>query len=148
MSHKNLVAVVVCHDGQVLVGKHADGPFKGKWGVPSIDASVDRRPSRVAGRLAESSVLGMLGTRNTVSLQKLEPSALGLQVYELSTSLSELPTVLERTCAFLVSCFPSGTSMPTGLVPWTGCKWMSNQSDGLLDPISMDAFVTWKSQRQ
>jgi hypothetical protein len=146
MAHKTLVAVILSHDNRIFVGKHADGPFKGKWGVPSIDSSVDRRPSRVAVRLAESCCLGMLGTRNTLTATKRQPSALGLQLYEVHVELADLPIVLERACAFIQSCFPAGTDVPTGLVPWSGCKWISSSDEASLDPISLDALAAWKSQ--
>jgi hypothetical protein len=147
MAHKTLVAVVLVHDDKILLGKHAHGPFKGKWGVASIDSSVDRRPSRVALRLAESCTLGCIGTRNTVTATKMQPSALGLQLYEVQVPLNELPDVLERVCAFIQSCFPVGAEIPTGLVPWLGCRWMSRGEDVTMDPISMDAVAAWKSQR-
>lgn len=147
MAHKNLVALILYHDNQIFVGKHAEGPFRGKWGVPSIDSSVDRRPQRVALRLAESCSLGMLGTRNTIYVVKRQPSALGLQLYELQTDVIQFPLHLERACAFLASCFPAGASVPTGLLPWQGCKWISDTTEAQLDPISMDAITAWKSQQ-
>ena len=147
MAHKTLVAVVVSCDGHVLLGKHAEGPFKGKWGVPSIDSSVDRRPSRVALRLAETCCLGMLGTRNTLTATRMQPSALGLQLYEVKTDVAMLPVLLERVCAFVGSCFAAGSQVPTGLVPWQACKWSSVPSDVQLDPISQDAVTAWRSQQ-
>lgn len=146
MAHKNLVAVVLHRNDEIFVGKHADGPFRGKWGVPSIDSSVDRRPMRVALRLAESSCLGMLGTRNTLTVKKLQPSALGLQLYEVETEIAQFPMLIERTCTFLASCFPAGSAIPTGLIPWHGCKWVSDTTAVSLDPISLDAITAWKSQ--
>jgi len=147
MAHKTLVAVILHHEDDVFVGKHADGPFKGKWGVPSIDSSVDRRPSRVAVRLAESCCLGMLGSRNVISATKMRPSALGLQLYEVTVPVADLPALLERACGFIESCFPAGSSIPTGLVPWQACKWMKASDEMALDPISMDALAAWRSQR-
>ena len=144
MSHKHVVAVVVSCEGNVLVGKHADGPFRGKWGLASIDASVDNRPQRVALRLAESSLLGLLGNRNNIKLKKRNPSALGLQIYELETHVSELPTLLANACSFLTSCFPAGAT-PTGLVAWTSCAWVKDVGDLSMDPFSQDAILAWKT---
>lgn len=148
MAHKTLVAVLLVHgEDKIFIGKHADGPFKGKFGVASIDSSVDRRPSRVALRLAESCTLGALGTRNTLSAVRLQPSALGLQLYEVKVELEELPDVLENISAFLKSCFPTEANIPTGLLPWMACRWLHAKDELQLDPISMDAVAAWKSQR-
>ena len=148
MAHKTLVAVVLVHDGdKIFIGKHADGPFKGKFGLASIDSSVDRRPSRVALRLAESCTMGALGTRNTLTAVRMQPSALGLQLYEVKVELNELPDVLEKISAFIKSCFATEANIPTGVLPWTACRWMHVKEDLQLDPISMDAVAAWKSQR-
>lgn len=133
-------------DGEVFVGKHADGPFKGKWGVPSIDASVDRRPQRVAQRLLETSLIGMLGTRNHVSVKKLTSSALGLQMYEATTHVADLPLFVQNTCEFVASCFAAGASVPAGLIPWTACKWhkIDEKLQGA-DPFTVDALTNLQS---
>lgn len=140
-AHKNIVAVVICNaQKQVLVGKHSDGPFKGMWGIPSIDSSVDRRPQRVAEILTETSLLGMLGTRNSVKAIRLPTTPLGLQLYKVETTLQELPNILENTCRFIQSCFPVGSSIPAGLIPWTHCKWiLYDEILKPMDPFACDA---------
>jgi hypothetical protein len=99
---------------------------------------------RVASRLAESSLLGLLGTRNSVKLKKRNPSALGLQLYEVETNVSDLPVLLANACTFLTSCFPAG-AVPTGLVSWTACKWVTEAGDLTMDPYSHDAILAWKT---
>jgi hypothetical protein len=89
----------------------------------------------------------MLGSRNVISATKMRPSALGLQLYEVTVPVADLPALLERACGFIESCFPAGSSIPTGLVPWQACKWMKASDEMALDPISMDALAAWRSQR-
>jgi hypothetical protein len=64
----------------------------------------------------------------------------------LQTDVVQFPVLLERACSFLASCFPAGASVPTGLIPWHGCKWITGTSEVVLDPISLDAITAWKSQ--
>lgn len=141
-SHKNIVAVVLYNPNtkKLFMGKHADGPFKGKWGIPSIDGSVDRRPQRVAEMLAETAFIGSLGTRNTIKTIRLPTTPLGLQVYKVETFYEELPSLLESVCRFMQSCFPVGNTAPPGLIPWTHCKWISaDESLKPMDPFASDA---------
>lgn len=148
MSHKNIVAVVIVNsEGHVFVGKHADGPFKGKWGVASIDSSVDRRPMRAAARLLETCVVGMLGTRNNMfGLKKHTQSAMGLQLFEFKTDIATLPDLVENACSYMESCFAVGSSVPTGLIPWSSCKWLKRE-DKLsgMDPIAADAITHFRA---
>jgi hypothetical protein len=141
-NHKNIIALVVYNSttNKIFIGKHADGPFKGKWGIPSIDGSVDRRPQRVAELLGETAFLGSLGTRNTIKVIRLPTTPLGLQLYKTETTLTELPDVLENVCRFMQSCFPVGSNIPPGLIPWTHCKWISlEESCKPMDPFALDA---------
>jgi hypothetical protein len=141
-SHKNIVALVLVNSNtkKMFLGKHADGPFKGKWGIPSVDGSVDRRPQRVAELLAETAFLGTVGTRNTVKAVRLPTTPLGLQVYKVETTIEELPNFLEAVCRYTESCFPVGNVVPPGLIPWTHCKWISlDESCKPMDPFASDA---------
>lgn len=116
--HKNLVGVVIRFGDLVFYGKHAEGPYKGKWGFASVDSNIERRPQNAAERLAETSTLNILD--NYTFTKTTTP--LGIQVFEIKTENKDFPAQLERVCKFTRSCFPLN-SCPPGLSAWTACKW-------------------------
>jgi hypothetical protein len=116
--HKNLVGVVIRFQDLVFYGKHAEGPYKGKWGFASVDSSIDARPLKSAIHLAETSSCGLLDNYNV----KKTTTPLGIQVYEIETTNKNFPEQLQRVSRFNRSCFPLGAS-PPGMSPWSHAKW-------------------------
>lgn len=129
LSHRSIVSVVVRLEGtdQILVGKHMSGPFQDKWGFPSVESMIDKRPVRAAEKLGEAATMGLLGGRFTLKLVKQEPTALGLQYYVLLTDKSHLADSLSNFTKYIQSCFPLGgeASLPVGVLPWSSIRWMS-----------------------
>jgi len=116
--HRNLVAVVIRCGDLVFYGKHAEGPYEGKWGFASVDSHIESRPKQAARRLAETSTLGLLD--NYTMEKKTTP--LGIKVFVIKTENKDFATQLERVSRFNRSCFPLGSS-PPGLAPWSHTKF-------------------------
>jgi ADP-ribose pyrophosphatase YjhB (NUDIX family) len=138
----SLVCTVIQRDDKkVLVGKHADGPWKGKWGFASLSAETDRRPQDCASKLAEVCTVGMLGRASSLLKQceKQGRSIKGMHVYVLRTSVSALDEYIQNASAHLLRCFPK-SACPPGLVAWTSCKWVDLEDVLTMDTFSYDAM--------
>lgn len=128
-------------DKKVLVGKHADGPFKGKWGFASLSAETERRPQDCASKLAEVCTVGMLGRASALLKQcsKQGRTIKGMHVYKLHTSNTALDEYIHNASAHLLRCFPKNLC-PPGLVAWTSCKWIDLNDVMVMDTYSYDAL--------
>lgn len=130
--HKNTVGVVIRYQDRVFYGKHGEGPYKGKWGFASVDASIEPRPNLTASRLAETSTLGLI---EKVEAKKTR-TLLGLTFYEYTITNENFPKQIQGVCKFLRSCFPVH-NVPVGMSPWTDCKW-STEILKDVDPYTKD----------
>jgi ADP-ribose pyrophosphatase YjhB (NUDIX family) len=139
--------VIQREDGKVLVGKHADGAFKGKWGFASLSAETDRRPQDCASKLAEVCTVGMLGRASSLLKQceKQGRSFMGMHVYLLHTAINNLDEYVHNASAHLLRCFPKN-ACPPGLVAWTSCKWISKDDVLVMDKYSYDALQHLRAQ--
>ena len=106
-----------------MLGKHASGPFQGKWGFASLSAELDRRPQECAAKLAEVCTLGIKGRASSLvqKCKKLGKTVNGLQVYclEVEESLDES---LNGCTQYLLRCFALG-NLPPGVCAWSKCKF-------------------------
>ena len=135
-----IVCVVVRGpDNTILVGKHADGQFKGKWGIPSLQ-SQERRPQICAAQLVECCSMGILGKASSLvkECKPLGKTVNGMIVYTFSTSISTLDTILTNLSVYVKQCFPTH-AIPKGFVAWEKCKWISLQSKHF-DSFTQDAI--------
>lgn len=122
-----------------MIGKHADGPYKGKWGIPSIRSEHERRPQICAAQLVECSLLGIVGKASSIvkDCKPLGKTANGMTVYVFNTSLGTLDTLISNGSAYLKRCFPIH-GLPKGIVAWDKCAWSSKSFS--LDVFTQDAL--------
>jgi hypothetical protein len=135
--------LIVGPDNTVLLGKHADGPFKGKWGIPSLRSEHERRPQICAAQLVECSLLGIVGKASSIvkECKPLGKTANGMIVYVYKTNLGTLDSILTNSSAYLKRCFPVD-GLPKGIVAWDKCLWNNTQSflNSKLDTFTQDAL--------
>lgn len=151
MNHEGFVACILCLPEGILIGKHSNGMYRNQFGVASCSAKADRRPQRVAARLAEVCTLGMIGSTKQAENQLVfrGTTALGLRVYTLHTLSNDLFTHIKSSVQYLQSCFVKTIhntyECPQGLLPWDCIQLYASQE---LDPISTDALLFWSSIRK
>jgi hypothetical protein len=133
--------VVQNKEQKVLLGKHADGPFKGKWGIPSLSSEHERRPQICAAQLVECSSMGILGKASALvkECKQLGKTVNGMIVYSLTTSCDSLDSILTNCSSYLKRCFPAN-GIPKGVVAWEKCEWVSLTETKTLDKFTQDAF--------
>ncbi len=138
------MCLVIRWGTKVLVGKHASGPYKGKWGFASLSAELDRRPQECAAKLAEVCIVGMQGKSSALvkACKKQGKTVKGLQVYCFEEhELEPLSKKLTNIYLYLSRCFPKG-AIPLGLVAWSKCKVIDLQETckKTLDTYTQDAL--------
>ena len=140
-----VVCLIIQSGTRVLIGKHANGPYEGKWGFASLSAELDRRPQECAAKLAEVCHVGMLGKSSALvkKCKKQGRTLNGLQVYCIEDSgknLETLSKILGNMYAYFTRCFPKG-GIPIGLVAFSKCKVIDfHDKCDRLDPYTQDAL--------
>jgi hypothetical protein len=139
---------------EIMLGRHANGPYKGLWGVASSSELMDKRPQRRAARLAEYSCLGLLGPLRdmeplckhvlTERVHKSKKESYTLHLYTVEQDDDSLPYKIVHTSNYIESCYEKqidGTfAMPENLLPWIVVKWIALDKERLhglrIDPYS------------
>jgi hypothetical protein len=139
-----VVCLVIQSGQKVILGKHADGPFKGKWGFASLSAELDRRPQECAAKLAEVCHVGMLGKSSALvkKCKKQGKTVNGLQVYCIQDDddIDSLSKRLGHIYAYVKRCFPKG-GIPIGVLAFSKCKVIDlHEKCDSLDPYTQDAL--------
>jgi hypothetical protein len=139
----NVVCCIIQRgDGKVLIGKHADGVCKGKWGIASLGAEFHRRPQECAAKLIEVCTMGILGKAgNTLTHKCMKQGRTrnGLLVYKIQTEHDALDEQITNVSSYVLRCFPK-TGVPPGLVAWTKCKWIDATDTTHVDSYTVDAL--------
>jgi len=147
----NIISLLIkSEDQKILIGKHASGDSEGLYGIASSPC-VDRRPQKTAGRLAEWSTLGVLGTRADLEFQS-KPSGrtpTHIQMYTLTTQNNYLDHQIRGITSYLQKAFPvdavGQSTIPSNIIPWSQVKWMTKEEalETRLDQISRDVIRSY-----
>ena len=124
-----------------MLGKHASGPYEGKWGFSSLSAELDRRPQECAAKLAEVCTLGMRGRASGLvkDCKKIGKTLKGMQIYVLEEQ-NTLASAINNCSEYMTRCFPKG-AIPPGILAWSRCKFINiNEIKKTLDPYTQDAL--------
>ena len=146
----------------VLLGRHAYGVYRGRWGLANSADLTDRRSQRRAARLAEFTTLGLTGPIRDMEPRckpKGETTMLKIQMYEVEDAPVDLPTQIMSVSRYVESCVikeeTGKYTIPDYVFPWLQLLWRELDRDVLMglpmDPYSKEVVFTmisrWKHER-